>query len=142
MFNRVLIVCMGNICRSPTGERLLQQMFPNKQVRSAGIIAKVGRPADDNAISIANQHQLSLEGHASRPLTRELCAENDLILVMEQVHIDTLHQHYPETRGKVLLFGHWLNKTEIPDPYKRSEEMFEHVFQLMHKAAYSWMGKI
>ncbi|EMI2316024.1 protein tyrosine phosphatase [Providencia rettgeri] len=142
MFNNILVVCMGNICRSPTGERLLQQYFPEKTVHSAGIIAKNDRPANDSAIRIAQQHSLSLENHQSRRLTSELCKKTDLILVMENDHIAKIHQLFPETRGKVMLFGQWINKTEIPDPHKRSDEMFEHVYQLMEKAAIAWQGKI
>ncbi|EJD6369430.1 protein tyrosine phosphatase [Providencia rettgeri] len=142
MFNHILVVCMGNICRSPTGERLLQQYFPEKTVHSAGIIAKNDRPAYDSAIRIAQQHSLCLENHQSRRLTSELCKKTDLILVMENNHIAKIHQLFPETRGKVMLFGQWINKTEIPDPHKRSDEMFEHVYQLMEKAALAWQGKI
>ncbi|EJD6401894.1 protein tyrosine phosphatase [Providencia rettgeri] len=142
MFNNILVVCMGNICRSPTGERLLQQYFPEKTVHSAGIIAKNDRPAYDSAIRIAQQHSLSLENHQSRRLTSELCKKTDLILVMENDHIAKIHQLFPETRGKVMLFGQWINKTEIPDPHKRSDEMFEHVYQLMERAAIAWQGKI
>ena len=142
MFNHILVVCMGNICRSPTGERLLQQYFPEKTVHSAGIIAKNDRPAYDSAIRIAQQHSLCLENHQSRRLTSELCKKTDLILVMENDHIAKIHQLFPETRGKVMLFGQWINKTEIPDPHKRSDEMFEHVYQLMEKAAIAWQGKI
>lgn len=142
MFNNILVVCMGNICRSPTGERLLQAHFPNKKVHSAGIIAKENMPAYESAIRIAQNHNLSLDNHQSRRLTKELCQEADLILVMENDHIDKVHQQFPETRGKVMLFGQWLNKIEIPDPHKRSDEMFEHVYQLMEKAVIQWQGKI
>lgn len=142
MFNNILVVCMGNICRSPTGERLLQHYFPEKTVHSAGIIAKNDMPAYDSAIRIAEQNSLSLENHQSRRLTSELCKKTDLILVMENDHIAKIHQQFPETRGKVMLFGQWINKTEIPDPHKRSDEMFEHVYQLMEKAAIAWQGKI
>ncbi|WP_272666349.1 arsenate reductase/protein-tyrosine-phosphatase family protein [Providencia sp. PROV174] len=142
MFNNILVVCMGNICRSPTGERLLQHYFPGKNIQSAGIVAKNDMPAYDSAIWIAEQHNLSLENHQSRRLTSELCKKNDLILVMENDHIAKIHQQFPETRGKVMLFGQWINKTEIPDPHKRSDEMFEHVYQLMEKAVIAWQGKI
>lgn len=142
MFNNILVVCMGNICRSPTGERLLQQLCPNKKIHSAGIIAKNDMPANECSARTAQKHNLSLENHQSQRLTTELCREADLILVMENDHINKVHQQFPETRGKVMLFGQWLNKIEIPDPHKRSDEMFEHVYILMEKAAQSWNGKI
>ncbi|MDF5612440.1 low molecular weight phosphotyrosine protein phosphatase, partial [Vibrio parahaemolyticus] len=49
MFSNILVVCVGNICRSPTGERLLQQLLPDKQISSAGIAVEksrlTGKPA-------------------------------------------------------------------------------------------------
>ncbi len=120
----------------------MQVHFPDKTIHSAGIIAKNDMPAYESAIRIAEQHNLSLQNHQSRRLSHELCKKADLILVMEHAHIDKIHQQFPETRGKVMLFGQWLNKTEIPDPHKRSDEMFEHVYQLMEKAAIAWQGKI
>ncbi|MCI4181712.1 protein tyrosine phosphatase, partial [Dickeya dianthicola] len=45
MFNSILVICEGNICRSPTGERLLQQVLPGKTVVSAGWRAMAGKPA-------------------------------------------------------------------------------------------------
>src|SRR3546814_9689935 len=44
--NRILLVCIGNICRSPLAEALLKQHFPDKTVHSAGLAALVGHPAD------------------------------------------------------------------------------------------------
>ncbi|MFA9231998.1 MAG: protein tyrosine phosphatase, partial [Microgenomates group bacterium] len=46
MFNSILVVCVGNICRSPVGERVLQAALPNLIVSSAGVAALVGNPAD------------------------------------------------------------------------------------------------
>nr|AFV53203.1 Wzb [Providencia alcalifaciens] len=142
MFNNILIVCMGNICRSPTAERLMQRVFPKKRIHSAGLIALENQPVDAQARHIANNHHLSLGENRSRRLSEHLCQMADLILVMENDHTQKLYRQFPQTRGKVMLFGEWLDKTEIPDPYKQSEEMFEHVYQLMEKAAGSWQGKI
>jgi protein-tyrosine phosphatase len=142
MFNNILIVCMGNLCRSPTAERLMQGLFPQKRIHSAGLIALENQPVDAQARHIANNHHLSLEENRSRRLSEHLCQMADLILVMENDHTQKLYRQFPQTRGKVMLFGEWLDKTEIPDPYKHSEEMFVHVYQLMEKAAESWQGKI
>ena len=53
MFNNILVVCVGNICRSPTAERLLQRYHPELKVESAGLGALVGKGADPTAISVA-----------------------------------------------------------------------------------------
>lgn len=63
MFGKILVVCVGNICRSPTGERLLRERLPGRQVSSAGVSALVDKPADKVASEVAQLHGLSLEGH-------------------------------------------------------------------------------
>lgn len=142
MFNKLLIVCIGNICRSPTAERLMQSLFPTKNVESAGIGALVDKEANAQAFEIAKQNGLSLKNHKARQLTSEMCQEYDLILVMEKAHLDAVFQISPESRGKVMLLGHWLNEMEIEDPYRRSDEMYHHVYELLSKATNSWIDKL
>ena len=59
MFNKILVVCVGNICRSPTGERLLKNYQPALTVDSAGLGALVGKGADERAANVALDHTLS-----------------------------------------------------------------------------------
>lgn len=138
MFNSILVVCIGNICRSPTGERLLKQELPDKKISSAGLGALVGKPADASAVEVANLHALSLEGHEGKQLTASMCREYDLILVMEKSHIDGVCRLVPEARGKTMLFGHWLGQKEIADPYRQSREAFEFVYNLLDESAQKW----
>ncbi|QKJ87790.1 protein-tyrosine-phosphatase [Paramixta manurensis] len=137
MFNSILVVCVGNICRSPTAERLLRQYAPDKHIVSAGVGALVGHAADRMASEVAQQHQLSLSGHIARQLAPEHCRESDLILVMERQHIDAVCQVSSAVRGKIMLFGHWISK-EIPDPYRKSEEFYQSVYQLLDQSAQKW----
>ena len=138
MFNNIFFVCVGNICRSPTAERLLQRYHPELKVESAGLGALVGKGADPTAISVAAEHQLSLEGHCARQISRRLCRNYDLILTMEKRHIERLCEMAPEMRGKVMLFGHWDNECEIPDPYRKSRETFAAVYTLLERSARQW----
>lgn len=138
MFNSILVVCTGNICRSPIGERLLRQLLPGKQVESAGIHGMAGYPADIGAQAVARRHGISLEGHIARQLTPQLMKASDLILVMEPEHLHFIANLAPENRGKSLLFGHWLSPQNIPDPYRKSREAFEHAFWQLGKASQEW----
>ncbi|WP_314420664.1 low molecular weight protein-tyrosine-phosphatase Wzb [Pseudescherichia vulneris] len=138
MFNKILVVCVGNICRSPTGERLLKHYQPALTVESAGLGALVGKGADATATSVAQDNQLSLAGHSARQITGQMCREYDLILVMEKRHIAALYEIAPEMRGKVMLFGHWDGEREIPDPYRKSREAFEAVYTLLDRSARQW----
>ncbi|MBN3136682.1 MULTISPECIES: protein tyrosine phosphatase [Pectobacterium] len=139
MFDSILVVCVGNICRSPTGERLLKQALPTKRIASAGLGALVGKPADAMATEVANHHNLSLEGHEAQQLTSALCRQYDLILVMEKGHIDGVGRIAPEVRGKTMLFGHWLSQQEIADPYRKSREAFEFVYLQLEQSAQKWV---
>ncbi|MCA5918285.1 protein tyrosine phosphatase [Pectobacterium brasiliense] len=139
MFDSILVVCVGNICRSPTGERLLKQALPTKKISSAGLGALVGKSADATAADVANQHNLSLDGHEAQQLTSALCRQYDLILVMEKGHIDGVCRIAPEVRGKTMLFGRWLNQQEIADPYRKSREAFEFVYLQLEQSAQKWV---
>ncbi|HIF9319179.1 arsenate reductase/protein-tyrosine-phosphatase family protein [Photobacterium damselae] len=146
MFNNILVVCVGNICRSPTGERILQSKIPNKTVRSAGVgTAKSGlsgKPADKMAAAVAEEHGYSLEGHQAQQLTSELARDYDLILVMEKGHIEAVTNIAPEVRGKTMLFGQWIGQQDIPDPYRLSKEAFDHAYKLIDQAAEAWAKKL
>jgi protein-tyrosine phosphatase len=79
-----------------------------------------------------------MQAHHGRQLTAELVAQNSVILVMEQRHLNDLHSRYPEARGKTFLLGKWIENTEIPDPYRQSKEAFEHVYALIDSACSAW----
>ena len=144
MFNSILVVCAGNICRSPTAEYLLidklKVNLANSPVNisSAGLTALVGKGAEATATSIALTKNIDMSAHKGRQLSSALIAENDLILVMEQRHLSDLLGQYPQARGKTFLLGKWIDDTEIPDPYRQSHEAFDHVYQLIDRACSAW----
>ncbi|ADU69894.1 protein-tyrosine-phosphatase [Pantoea sp. At-9b] len=140
MITSVLVVCVGNICRSPTGERLFQRALPETRVASAGLGALRGSPADQTASDVAAKHGLSLAGHHAQQLTADMCRDYDLILVMEKRHVEQVNRIDPAARGKTMLLGHWLNQQEIADPYKKSREAFEEVYGLLEHATQKWVN--
>ncbi|HBR4986189.1 TPA: protein tyrosine phosphatase [Klebsiella pneumoniae] len=142
MFDSILVVCTGNICRSPIGERFLKQALPEMKISSAGTGALVGHAADSSAIQVAEKKGLSLDGHLAQQFSVSLAREYDLILAMDKTHIEYIGSVAPEIRGKTMLFGHWLNGKEIPDPYRKSEEAFALVYQLIEKAGLFWVKKL
>ncbi|WP_420268139.1 protein tyrosine phosphatase [Klebsiella quasipneumoniae] len=142
MFNSILVVCTGNICRSPIGERILKQLLPTMQVDSAGTAALIDHNADNSAIKIAKKHGISLEGHKGKQFTAKLARNYDLILAMEKIHINQIEKIAPEARGKTMLFGHWLENRDIPDPYRKSDEAFASVFVLIQRSSQLWVEKL
>jgi protein-tyrosine phosphatase len=140
MFNSILVVCAGNICRSPTGEYLLKDKLAGSDIKvsSAGLTALVGKGAETTATSIALSNNIDMSEHKGRQLSSALIAENDLILVMEERHLSDLLGQYPHARGKTFLLGKWIDDAEITDPYRQSHEAFEHVYQLIDSACNAW----
>lgn len=141
MFQRVLVLCTGNICRSPLAAARLKQVVEDKgrdiEVRSAGLGALVGHPADPNALVVAEARGLDVSGHVAQQLTRDLMLWADLILVMENEQRGYLIEQSPTISGKVLLFGHWVGE-EVPDPYREDLEVFEDTMDLIDQAAVEW----
>ena len=142
MFDRVLVVCDGNICRSPTVEAMLKREKPNMTVSSAGLVGLEGHDMEPTARDVAQQHGLHCGPHTARKLTSEMCRDNDLILVMESRQKDRLSQRYPEASGKAFLLTNWNGKHDIPDPYKRGRDAFERIFPMMEEATQAWAEKL
>ena len=142
MFDSILVVCTGNICRSPIAERRFRQLLPGKKIDSAGANARVNHPADDLAVTTARSNALSLDGHKGRQFTKKIGRQYDLILVMEKKQIEYVTHIATECRGKTMLLGHWLDQKEIPDPYQKSQEAFNFVYQLIDQACKSWAIKL
>lgn len=128
MFQSILIVCVGNICRSPLAEGLLRDRLEKagKQVRveSAGLGALVGKPADPLSVELAAELGVDLTAHRARQLTPELLREFELVLVMEAWQVKDVERLSPTTRGRVYRLGHW-GDFDIPDPYRKPRGAFE-----------------
>ncbi|MCB1965437.1 MAG: low molecular weight phosphotyrosine protein phosphatase [Candidatus Accumulibacter sp.] len=145
MFNRILTVCTGNICRSPAAEFLLRERTERAgkpvEARSAGIGALVNHPAEDTTCAMMQSRGIDLSGHRATQLTSERLRWADLVLVMEKHHRDAVLAMDPTARGKTFLLGHW-TETEIPDPYRRGDEAHAVALRLIEAALDPWLRKL
>lgn len=140
--DRILIVCLGNICRSPLGERLLQAGLPDVKVTSAGLTAVVGHAADADAAEAAARLGVTLDGHVARQFTAEIGRDADLILVMDAEQRRAIGSAHPELSGKTLQFDQWTGARGVPDPHRRGKAVHAEVASLLQKAADEWISKI
>ena len=138
----ILVICTGNICRSPMGEGLLRRQLPELSIGSAGTFGLTGQGVHAQALEVATAHGISLGNHVARVVTAPMLKEHDLILAMEQAQINRISQMAPEVRGKVLLYGKWLGEQEIPDPFGQSRDAFEYVFRLLGEASQEWASRL
>ncbi|MBY8948692.1 low molecular weight phosphotyrosine protein phosphatase [Pseudomonas sp. SH10-3B] len=144
MFKKILIVCIGNICRSPTAEHLLgAALAPSGiQVSSAGLAALRDHPLEPLAGQVLEEHGHVPQAHRARQLDAGAVSEADLILVMEQRHIDGVLNLAPEARGKVFLLGKWQHDREIADPYRQGKPAFVQAYALIEQAAQAWAKRL
>jgi protein-tyrosine phosphatase len=144
LFNKILIVCIGNICRSPTAEHLLRDALGRSdiEVSSAGLGALQDHPIEPTARIVLEEHGHLPNEHKANQLTPATISESDLILVMEQSHIDRVLKIAPEARGKVFLLGKWQNNREISDPYRRGKPAFVHAYALIEEAVNAWARRL
>lgn len=135
--NNVLMVCIGNICRSPTAEYLLKHECPDLKVHSAGISALVNHPADEKAQHCMDIQGISMAEHRARQLNATLLKEADLILVMSHNQQSHIEKTWPFAKGKIFRLGHWQN-CNIADPYQHDQAFFDQTFQLIQQCIKDW----
>jgi len=133
----ILVVCVGNICRSPMAEYLLKQHHPNIHVESAGISGLVGHPADDKAQLCMLRLNIDMSNHIAKKLNAELIKKADLILVMSNNQQRHLEQTWPFSKGKVFRLGHWQNKN-VSDPYQHDQKFFDDTCELIQQCVTDW----
>lgn len=142
---RVLFVCLGNICRSPTGEGLLRHVLEERglegeiEVDSAGTGAwHVGEGPDRRMSRAAAGRGYRLEG-AARQVTAEDFRRFDLIVAMDRQNLADLEALAPpaaERPAELRLFSHFLPPgapADVPDPYYGGDTGFERVIDLVEE---------
>ena len=139
--NNLMVVCIGNICRSPLGEAMLAREFPGKRVWSAGLDALVGEPADPMSVELAAEQGLELSAHRAQQISSVMCQNADLILVMEQGHKAELEKRYATVRGKVFRLGE-IGQFDIADPYRQGRAAFETAYAEIARGVAAWAPRI
>jgi len=139
--NFILVVCIGNICRSPMAEGLLSRALPGLRVESAGIGALIGHKADPTAIALMKEIGIDIHTHVARQINQSLCLQADLVLVMDVEQKRYIESRYPSAVGKVYLLTESL-KRGVPDPYRKDRSNFEIALSLIDQGAKSWIAKI
>ncbi len=140
---RVLVLCDGNICRSPFVEHLLRARLTAAAdqaivVESAGLRAALGHPAPPLARAAAARHGVDLSPHRSQPVTPALVAGADLILVMDLDQRARLIAAHPGVAEKVVLMARFdperIASPEVPDPVFGDARTFDRVYARLIRA--------
>lgn len=143
---KVLFVCMGNICRSPTAHGVFRELVRQEgledaiQIDSAGTHAyHVGNPPDQRAQATARNRGIDLSDLRARQVNPEDFERFDYVLAMDEENLAILRELCPpgrEERLRLFLdFAPQRPEREVPDPYYGGPQGFEHVFDLVEEAA-------
>lgn len=145
MFQTILTVCTGNICRSPVAEYLLRHQLEAAgrkiEVQSAGIGALVAHPADEAALAYMDALSIPMGAHRARQINPTHTRWADLILVMQKHHLDYVLGLDPTARGKTFLLGHW-GSQEVPDPYQRGEASHLAAYRQVSQEIEAWVRRV
>ena len=142
MINNVLILCLGNICRSPIAHVMLQDIA-NKQglnmnVDSAGLTAMEGWPASPHSVSLMAERGISLDQHIAKQVTEALVKKADLIFVMDDEQKQMLERQFHQACGKTFKLGHH-SQFDIEDPYQKERAAFEACTVKIEKGLSEWL---
>ncbi|MCI5080674.1 MAG: low molecular weight phosphotyrosine protein phosphatase [Saprospiraceae bacterium] len=140
---KILMVCLGNICRSPLAEGILKQKIQEKQldweVDSAGTSGwHEGELPDQRSIAVAKNHGISILDQRSRPLNTSDLEEFDLILAMDHSNYQNIKKLAKDSRLEekidlIMNFAPNEEGTAVPDPYW-NDNGFEQVYQMLDRA--------
>lgn len=139
--NSILVVCEGNVCRSPMAEGIFAALAPWARVRSAGVRALIGMPADDTAIKLMRERGIDISAHRAAQILDSVCASADLILVMSRDQREWIGNMYPQVRGRVFRLGHFAD-FDVVDPVGRPESVFRKSLDQISAGAQEWVARI
>jgi protein-tyrosine phosphatase len=150
---RILLICMGNICRSPMAEGLLRHklkatgLLGTVQLDSAGTGGwHSGMPPDPRAVRVCGEHGIRIEDLRARQIVAEDFLRSDLVLCADRrnlAHLQALAPHPAGSRIALLLSWSGIERpAEVPDPYDGGIEDFRSVFRLLDRATDTILTKL
>lgn len=145
---RILMVCLGNICRSPMAEGIMREMIESEKlnwnVDSAGTGDwHVGEPPDPRSVKEAARHNIDISHLRGRQLKKDDFDEFDLILVMDESNYQNAAELAPQKHKdklrKLLSYNRQDEREDVPDPY--FEGGFDGVYRMIHDACEAFIEK-
>ena len=144
MFRKIIVICTGNICRSPMAEILMKAKLQHygMDICSAGIGALEGFAADPLASAVMLAHGHDLSNHRARQATQPMLAQMDLILTLDQTHNNWIANRFPELQGRTYKLGRWQGNADVADPYRKPKAAFDQAFVEIQAYSDQWISRI
>lgn len=140
---RVLVMCYGNIYRSPFVAARLRA-DPRLEIRSAGFHPREGRSCDPGFVAIAREFGVDLAAHRSRLVRAEDLEWADLVLIMDGHNFRLMHLHHPRALSRTLWLGAVSRRTplSIEDPYKLPEGRQRRIAEQLDSACAALLDRL
>lgn len=133
---KILMVCLGNICRSPLAEGILKSKLPSSfTVDSAGTIdMHEGKEPDKRSIETARNHGIDVSQLRSRPFLSSDFKNYDRIYCMDRQNFEDVLTYAKTDADRTKVYMILENNQNVPDPYWGESADFENVYQLLDEA--------
>jgi protein-tyrosine phosphatase len=135
---KILVVCHGNICRSPYMQAVLQRSLPDLTVTSAGFVGS-DRPVPDVSLALCAKRGLDLSRHRSRPILQSMVSDADLVIVMDPDQERQIRRGFRIERRRIVIAGDLDRSFDatraIRDPWNLSSDVFEASFDRLDRCA-------
>lgn len=141
MIERVLTVCIGNICRSPAAQALLAHRLPGLAVSSAGLQALDGQGIDPPILALLNAAGVAAADHRARTLSAWMLTQSSLVLVMDSRQKADIERQHPAARGRVFRLGEPMG-IDIADPYRKDQASIERIYAQIDECVRLWSTRI
>ncbi|HKS05744.1 MAG TPA: hypothetical protein VJR92_05485 [Gemmatimonadaceae bacterium] len=141
----IMVVCYGNICRSPYLAALLRRALPDVAVSSAGFIG-AGRSVPEHSSTLAAREGIDLSDHRSQLIPRDALDTTDLVVVMSERQARSLRAGFGYPRNRIVVAGDLDpvrgERREIRDPWNQPIEVFEASFARLARCASDLVAKL
>mgnify|MGYP002816463921 CR=1 FL=1 len=155
MTQKLLFVCLGNICRSPAAEGVFLHLVEERGLSDQFVVDSagtggwhVGNPADRRMQAAANRRGIKLPSRA-RQISVDDLSSFDLVLTMDNDNLAAVRSLASEAGGRatatiqpMLNYAERFSETEVPDPYYGGEQGFEHVLDLLEDACAGLLNRL